>query len=127
MDLSGTVMGYELDDRRFESRKALGIFLITTPIPALGPTQPPIKWVPVALSLRIKQPVREAEYSLPSRAEVKNEWNYTSTPQYAFIAWWCSEHRNNLTFTFRGRWEDYLRIDLRKQGMKFWTRLKRRA
>jgi len=29
----------------------------------------------------------------------KNEWSYTSTPQYAFMAW-CSEHGDNFTFTF---------------------------
>jgi hypothetical protein len=31
----------------------------------------------------------------------KNEWCYTSTPQYAFMAW-CSvkkKHRDNFTFT----------------------------
>jgi hypothetical protein len=29
--------------------------------------------------LRIKQPEREFERSSPSRAEVKNDWNYNST------------------------------------------------
>jgi hypothetical protein len=43
---------YGLDDRGFESRQGLGIFLIATASrPALGPTQPPIQWVPDALSL----------------------------------------------------------------------------
>jgi hypothetical protein len=40
---------------------------------ALGPTQPPIQWVPVALSLGIKRQEREADHSPPSSAEVK-EW-----------------------------------------------------
>jgi hypothetical protein len=39
--------------------------------PALGPTQPPIQWVTVALSLAIKWPGREADRSPPSSAEVK--------------------------------------------------------
>jgi hypothetical protein len=47
---------------------------------ALGPTQPPIQWVPGALSLGVKRPGREADHSLPSSAEVKNVWSYTSTP-----------------------------------------------
>jgi hypothetical protein len=38
-----------------------------------GPTQPPIQWVPGALSLWVKQPGREADHSPPSSAEVK-EW-----------------------------------------------------
>jgi hypothetical protein len=39
----------------FDSRRGLGIFLFTTAsITALGPTQPPIQWVPGALSLEGK-------------------------------------------------------------------------
>jgi hypothetical protein len=36
---------------------------------------------PGALSLQVKRPGREADYSPPSSPEVKNEWSYTSTPQ----------------------------------------------
>jgi hypothetical protein len=58
----------------FDSRRGLGIFLFTTVTrTALGPTQPPIQWVPRALSLGVKRPVREADHSPPSSAEVK-EW-----------------------------------------------------
>jgi hypothetical protein len=39
----------------------------------LGPTQPPIQWVPAVLSLGVKRPGREADHSFPSSAEVK-EW-----------------------------------------------------
>jgi hypothetical protein len=38
---------------------------------ALGFTQPPIQWVPGALSLGVKRPVREADHSPPASAEVK--------------------------------------------------------
>jgi len=75
-------LSYGLDFRGFESRQGLGIFLFTTASrPALGPTQPPIQWVPGALSLGLKLPGREADHSPPSSAEVKNVWSYTSTPQ----------------------------------------------
>jgi hypothetical protein len=65
----------------FDSRRGLGIFLFTTVSrTALGPTQPPVQWIPAALSLGVKQPGREADHSPPSSAEVKNECSYTSTP-----------------------------------------------
>jgi hypothetical protein len=37
----------------------------------LGLTQPSIQWVPVALSLGVKWPWREADHTPPSSAEVK--------------------------------------------------------
>jgi hypothetical protein len=56
----------------FDSRRRLGIFLFTTASrTALGPTQPPIQWVPEALSLGIKRLGREADHSPPSSVEVK--------------------------------------------------------
>jgi hypothetical protein len=40
-----------IGDLEFDSRRVLGIFLFTTAFRmALGPTQPPIQWVPEALS-----------------------------------------------------------------------------
>jgi hypothetical protein len=87
--LNGITLGYGFDDRGFESRQWLGIFLFTAASrPALGPTQPPIQWVPWALSFGVKGPTCKAEHPPPSRA-VKNAWSYTSTPQYTFMAW-CS-------------------------------------
>jgi hypothetical protein len=65
----------------FDSRRALGIFLFTIASgTVLGPTQPPIQWIPGALSLEVKRPGREADHSPPSSAEVKNAWGYTSIP-----------------------------------------------
>jgi hypothetical protein len=48
-------------------------------------TQPPVQWVPRALSLHIKGLGCEADYSLPSNAEVLNEWRYPSILPYAFM------------------------------------------
>jgi hypothetical protein len=65
----------------FESWQGVGIFHFTTVSrPALGPTQPPIRWVPGALFLGVKWPKHEAHRSLPYSAEVNNAWSYTSTP-----------------------------------------------
>jgi hypothetical protein len=65
-------LGYGLDDRcsmvRFPA--GAGNFSLHTP---LGPTQPPIQWVPGALFLRVKRTGREADHSPPSSADVK-EW-----------------------------------------------------
>jgi hypothetical protein len=56
----------------FDSWRELGIFLFKTAFrPALAPTQPPIQWVPRALSLRIKRPESEAYHTPPYNAEVK--------------------------------------------------------
>jgi hypothetical protein len=46
---------------------------------ALGPTQPPIHWVPGALSLGVRWPAHEADHSPLSSVEIKNAWSYTST------------------------------------------------
>jgi hypothetical protein len=45
---------------------------MTAYTPGLGPTQPVIQWVSVALSLMVKRPGREADHSFPSSAEVEN-------------------------------------------------------
>jgi hypothetical protein len=34
----------------------------------------------VAFALGVNRPVREADHSVPSSAEIKNEWSYTPTP-----------------------------------------------
>jgi len=54
-----------------------------------GPTHPTTQWEPEALSLGVKRVRREADYSPPSSAELKNAWSYTSTRRYAFMEW-CS-------------------------------------
>jgi hypothetical protein len=70
--VSGIALGYGLDDRGFESRQGLRIFLFTTASRlALVPTQYPIQWVPGALSLEVKRPGLEADHSHPSRAGIK--------------------------------------------------------
>jgi hypothetical protein len=83
-------------------------FLFATAFkPTLGPTQPPIQWVPVALTQSVKRPGREADHSPPSSAEVKNAWSDISTPpydvttwclvkpRYVFMVWYFVKHRDN--------------------------------
>jgi hypothetical protein len=63
---------------------SMGIFLFTTASrTALAhppPPQPPIQWVPGALSLGLNRSVREVDHSPPSSARVKNAWSYNCTP-----------------------------------------------
>jgi hypothetical protein len=54
--------------------------------PALGPTQSPTEWVPVALSPGVKRPGREANHSPLPSAEVKNVFSCISTPPHVFMA-----------------------------------------
>jgi hypothetical protein len=60
-------------------------------------TQPPIQWVPGALSLGVKRQGRETDHSPPTSAEIKKAWIYTATPPYAFMALCLiNKHRENL-------------------------------
>jgi hypothetical protein len=73
----------------------LGIILFTTAFRmVLGPSQPHIQWVSEALSLWVKQPGREADHSLPSSAEVKNVWSYTSTLSSSWRGAYLSTGKN---------------------------------
>jgi hypothetical protein len=66
--------GWTIGVLGFDSRRGLGICLFTTVSrTTLGPTQPPIQWIPGAVSLGIKRQGREADHSPPSSAEA-NEY-----------------------------------------------------
>jgi hypothetical protein len=79
----GIATGYGLDD----SPDRVKNFLFSkSSRPATGYTQPPIRWVPGALSTVIKRPGREAGHSSPTSAEAKETWIHASTPRYAFMA-----------------------------------------
>jgi hypothetical protein len=74
---------YGLDDRGVGVRIPVGWRIFSSPNssrPALRSTQPPIQWVPGALSPGVKRPGREVDRSPPTSTEVKKMWIYTSTP-----------------------------------------------
>jgi len=78
MDYQGSIPGRDKD-----------FFLFATASrPALGPTQPPIQWVPGSLSPGVRRPGRAADHLPPSSVEVNNMWSYTYTRPY--ILWRCA-------------------------------------
>jgi hypothetical protein len=70
--------------RAFDYRQGQRLLFFDAPRPALGPTQPPTKWVSGGGGLPMGK--ADAEHSPPSSAEVKNERSYTSTPAFGFMA-----------------------------------------
>jgi len=66
----------------------MGFSLFTTALrPAPGPTR--ISY------LGVQWLWSEAGHLPASSAEVKNAWNYNSTPQYVFTAWYLVKHRDD--------------------------------
>jgi hypothetical protein len=85
----GIATAYKLDDRGVgvpSPGKVKKFLFSTSSRPALGPTQPPIQWVPGDLSPGVKREGREADHSPPTSADFNKMWIYTSTPPYAFKA-----------------------------------------
>jgi hypothetical protein len=97
----GIATGYGLDDW------GVGFWVpiwsrIFSPVsrPTLGSTQPPVQWVPGALSPLVKRPEHEDNHSPPTSAEVKKMWIYTSTSTCICMVWCLVRHRDKFTFTF---------------------------
>jgi hypothetical protein len=68
----GIPMDYGLKGQESIRGKVKSFFLLfTASRPALGPAQPPIQWVPGALSSRVNRSEREVDHSPPSSAKVK--------------------------------------------------------
>jgi hypothetical protein len=67
--------GWTTGQSGFDSRRGQRIFpLASVSRPALGPTQPPVQWVPGVLSPGVKaRQGPDADHSPPSSAEVENE------------------------------------------------------
>jgi hypothetical protein len=102
-DSSGVIaLGYGLDDRgsRVRFPEGAGNFSLHHRVQNGSRAHPDSYPMGTrGTSLGVKRPGREADHSSPSSAKVKNEWSYTSTPQYAFMAW-CLAQGQLYLFTF---------------------------
>jgi hypothetical protein len=80
----GIATGYGLDDREVGDRVPVGSRIFSSP------RRPDRLWVPPSILSNgyrgVKRPVREADHSPPTTAEVKKIWIYTSILSYAFMA-----------------------------------------
>jgi hypothetical protein len=84
----GIATGYWLDDWGIGVQVPVGSRIFISPCRPdrfWGSTQPPIQWIPGALSPGVKRPGREADHSRPTNTEVKKMWIYTSTSPYGFM------------------------------------------
>jgi hypothetical protein len=94
-------LGYGLDDwgSRVRFLAGLGIFLfITVSRTALGSIQPPIQWVPRALSLGVKRPGCELTTHLHLVPKSRMPGAIHPLTQYAFMAWCLVKNRDKFTF-----------------------------
>jgi hypothetical protein len=98
----GIATGYGLDDRGVAVRVSVGenFLLSTSSRPALGPTQPPTKWIPGSLFPGVKRTGCEADHSLPTSAAVKNtsSWSTSSLQGQLYFYFLPFPHiRSNVT------------------------------
>jgi hypothetical protein len=57
--------GWATEGPEFEFRRVKNFFFSKSSRPTLGSTQPPIQWLPGALSPEVKLPARGADHSPP--------------------------------------------------------------
>jgi hypothetical protein len=74
--------GYGLEDRRVGVQVPVGTRISSmSSRPALGSTQPPIQWVPGALSPGVNRTGREADHSPPNKCGVQENMDlYIHSP-----------------------------------------------
>ena len=93
---------YGLGVPSFEYRQWQDFIVSKNPDPIWGTPRILFKWYRGSFVM-VKQLEREIDHSLPSSAEIKNEWSYTSTPPVplnSFMEWtWRTlKYAENLNF-----------------------------
>jgi hypothetical protein len=67
-------MGLTTERSEFESQYVQEFYLLHVLQTGSGPTQPPIQWVPEAVSAAVKRPGITGHSSLRTSAKVKKTW-----------------------------------------------------
>jgi hypothetical protein len=116
----GIATGYAPDDRGVRVRVQVGSRIFSSPSYrlALGLTQPPIQWVPGALSSGVKRPGREAKHSPPTCARSRKCGTIHTLPHTP--SWRSAKlvkHRDSFTFFYLLPWSGRLR-DQERCGMR---------
>jgi hypothetical protein len=79
----GIATGYGLDDRGVGVRVPIGSRIFSKRSVQTGSGAHPASY---PMGTGVKRQGREADHSLPTSAEVKKTWIYTSIPLYVFMA-----------------------------------------
>jgi len=112
----GMATRYGLDGPVIESRWGRDFPHLSRP--SLGPTQPPIQWLPV-LFPRVKRPGRGVNHlHTHLKPRLKKEYRYPLLPLRAFV--FCS--RVNFTFTFTTPRQSRVEIWMTPPILNFGTR-----
>jgi hypothetical protein len=85
-------MGWTAEESGFYFHRTRYL-IFTASRSVLKPNQSSIQWVLGVLSFGLKFPGRKPDHSFPSSAELNNVWKHTSTPLYAFMAWFLIKQR----------------------------------
>jgi hypothetical protein len=78
----GIATCYGLDNQGVKVRVPVGEEFLLLHVVQTGSEAKPASY---PMGIAVKQPVREADLSVPTSTEVKKTWVYTSTPPYVFM------------------------------------------
>jgi hypothetical protein len=92
----------ELGDHGVETRfrvQAEVVCFYPASVPALGPTQPPMQYVPEECCQELERSVSKTDNLLSSCAHVKNSGVIPPLLSQVLMAWYLVKHKSNITLS----------------------------